>query len=216
MLFLFPSRRFWLSFFFIFSLLLSFVYLRVYFQARTEFHRAEALLAQRKLRRAIRHYSYVIKWYTPGNKYVVVAISRIKKLSQHAYEQGNWSLATFGFQKLRNALRSIRSFYQPHADILHFTHKKLAALLTLLPGKDPSNSAHNDLISKKLIPILSKAPELNPFAALAASLFFFLYLWQALRFLTSEEEQREDASFQRFCMSLFVSFLLWLFFLSLA
>ena len=211
-----PSKRFLISLFFAFSLLLSIVYIKVYLQARSEFQQAETLLKKTLLRRAIRHYSYTIKWYTPGNKYVIVAMSRIQRLSDHAYQQGNWSLATYGYQQLRDALKSIRSLYQPHQKILRFSQEKLAKLLTLLPGKNVSNPAHNEMISKKLLITLLDDPSPNFIYSFLSSLFFIFWFLQIGLLLTFWNKFPIQKPPKLAFISTLSSFILWLIFLSLA
>ena len=115
--------------------LLGVANLRVHMQCRAEFRKANHFLKKSRLKRAVRHYSHVIRWYTPFNRYTPVAIRRIHKIGKYAYDKGEWELALFCFQQLRNSLASLRSFYQPYKEGLDESHRYLALLFTNLPSQ---------------------------------------------------------------------------------
>ncbi|HAA54421.1 MAG TPA: hypothetical protein DCE42_06675 [Myxococcales bacterium] len=153
------------------------VYLKVYFQSRQEFQIAETHLSRGELRLAIRHYAYVVRWYTPGNRYVNVAIQRIKKLGEHAYKNGNWALALFAYQQLRNGISSTRHLFQPHSKVLEHCHERLSRLLSLVSGKVPFDADNDVPLKKSLLKMLRKEhPTPSPWLSFAAALSFVLWL----------------------------------------
>lgn len=197
------------------SFTLSIVYLKVYFHARAEFQQAEQLLRQGDLRLAIRHYGYVIRWYTPGNRYVSVAIRRIRRMGTLAYQQGNWALSLFAYQHISNALSATRGIYQPHATELAEAQTQVAKLLALLPGRENSTLSNQNALRKELLKQLQHDPIAHPIRSLLAVLSFLLW-WTLATILIAQGSRLPKGSRRLTQASAALSFVLWLVFLSIA
>lgn len=125
-----PSWLFWL---FAFCFVTSLIYLKVYSQARRSFQQAEKKLEAGAVLGAIRDYGLTVRWYTPGNPYVRVAVKRLLSIGEVAYRNGDWEQAISSFQHLRNALSSLRGVVQPYTPELEKSQKRLAEVMSYLP-----------------------------------------------------------------------------------
>lgn len=138
---------------------LATVYLKVYTHSRQEFRKAESYLKKGEMHSAIRHYAWSIRWYTPGNRYVRVAIKRLLRIGEHAYQRGDWEQAISAYQHTRNALNALRTTTQPHKTTLHLCEKRLAQVLVQLsPSRDAPRASKGKEESpqeKKIKQILS-------------------------------------------------------------
>lgn len=149
-------------------------YLRSFLSARTTFAKAERLLNKGELEGAIRQYGRTLRWYTPGNRYTFVAAKRLLKISALSYQQGKWEQAIMALQHLRNALSSIRSFYQPYRSIQQRCQKELAeAFKHLTPGKTQKQQI---ALKKQLLRLFQKEPKPNMRQTMLAAFAYLLWL----------------------------------------
>ncbi|TNE48833.1 MAG: hypothetical protein EP343_13170 [Deltaproteobacteria bacterium] len=149
-------------------------YLRSFLSSRTVFARAETLLHDGALEGAIRQYGRTIRWYTPGNRYTLVAAQRLLKISDLSYQQGKWEQAIMALQHLRNALSAIRSVYQPYPTLLKRCQVKLAESFThLSPGKTAVQQA---TFKKQLLHMFQETPGPSSIRTFFAALMYLLWL----------------------------------------
>lgn len=142
-----------------FCFLLVAIYLKVYIRSRRTFSEAERRLHRGQIKQAIARYSDAIRWYTPGNRYVSVAIMRLENLGAHAYQSGKLEQAQLVYESLYSALSSIRGPYQPHRKHREACQKHLSHLLALLPsevGAFQDKGAHN--LHRRMLRLLQQHP----------------------------------------------------------
>jgi hypothetical protein len=113
------------------GLLLFFMLIRVYVGSLIEYRKAELLLQQEQQREAFLHYGRAIRWYFPFNPYVQRSAEKILTLSQELSVQKKYRQALLGYQILQGSLASIRSFYQPHTELLFASRQEIARLTPL-------------------------------------------------------------------------------------
>lgn len=174
------------------SLVLGATYVTSFSRSRQEFKIAEKSLKQGLLSSSIRRYGRTIRWYTPGNKYVQVATQRLLKISDIAYQSGDWEKAIMALQHLRNALFSIRSLYQPYAKTLERCMQKLATSLSQLSPHETKNQKLNrEMLRKQILKHLHANPSppvwRTSLAAVAytgwlLSLTILLWFWHRLTY----------------------------------
>ncbi|MCB9637927.1 MAG: hypothetical protein H6728_14235 [Myxococcales bacterium] len=168
-----PAQRFLIFLTLLTCFVMSALYLKTYFRARNVFYRAEHLLKKKQLRPAIRSYGRVIRWYTPGSRYVERSIQRILRLAQLSFEQGDWELALFAYQHLYNALSAIRGLYQPFPQETAQCRHQEAILLALLPSPNMPSTTEREALHQHLRSLLQREHAPSPILS-ALSLFFFL------------------------------------------
>ena len=171
-----PLQRFMIFLALVGVFVSSALYLKSYFRARSVFAEAESLLKQQYIRASIRSYARCIRWYTPGSPYTHSAIHRILRLAQHALDQGDWEMALFAHQRLYNALSSIRSFYQPYAEMTRLCREQLASLLALLPSATMTPPSEIPLLHQHLQEILARDEGPSRPLSVLALFFFVAYL----------------------------------------
>jgi hypothetical protein len=109
--------------------LLFMLVLRVGYGSYSALERARVLRAEGDAALAALAYREAITWYLPGSPWVARAIEGMWELADEAEAAGDWVAARTIVSNLRGALYGVRSFYQPHAEIVAAADERLAALL---------------------------------------------------------------------------------------
>ncbi len=103
--------------------------LKTIYSARQEFVSGEQAARHGEYEVAITHYERAIKWYTPFNTTVQMAVERLWQLGTEAETRGEWHLALEAYQALRASLYAVQSFYVPYQSWIPKTEARIAPLL---------------------------------------------------------------------------------------
>jgi tetratricopeptide (TPR) repeat protein len=110
-------------------IILFMIFLKVYYNSKTEFEKAEAINRKNDYKTAVLHYERAIHWYTPYNKYVSISARRLWEIGNLAEDKGDVSLALKAYRSLRSSFYSVRSVYTPGKEWIIRCDDKIAILV---------------------------------------------------------------------------------------
>ena len=189
-------------------------YIKIYFQARSAFTQAETLLKQGQLHNAVRHYGYAVRSYTPGNRYVEVAIRRIWLLGSKARQRGKVELSLYAFRHLRSSIYAIRNLYQPHHSWLAKSNQMIAEILPVMVSSDSAARRRSqEELRAEILQLLQR--ETTPHSLLSLLAAFFLLCWLAgatlvMRWSFALQETLKSKRIVAAISVSFVFFMLWI------
>ncbi|PON16211.1 hypothetical protein C2W62_19640 [Candidatus Entotheonella serta] len=112
-------------------MVLSLFFIKVKWESRQEFIRAESARQDGRIREAVEHYERAIMWYTPFSSDVRRSISQLWVIGDQAEANQDTSLALYAYRSLRASLYSTRSFYQPHEDWITKSEARIVKLMAI-------------------------------------------------------------------------------------
>jgi len=115
-------------------LLLVMVWVKVSWDSRYHFHRAQDLMAKGEYPEAIVEYGEAIRCYTPFSRTVKEASEALWGVSERAETEQAYPRAVMALRELRAAYYAVRSFYNPGQDWIDHADQKLNQLLPLVEG----------------------------------------------------------------------------------
>ena len=110
-------------------LVLSVAFVRVWTSARSELVQAQAAEAAGEIDRAIEHFQYAARWYTPFSSAPNDAIDALWRIAQDQEEQGQPERALKAYRRLRGAILATRSLYSPFEARRVSTNERIADLM---------------------------------------------------------------------------------------
>ena len=128
-------------------LFLSLLFLKVSYNSRQDFARAEAAHAEGAYKVALTHYERAIKWYTPWSPVIPHAIERIWHMGLQAEARHEHGLALEAYQTLRSSLYATQSFYLPYQSWIPKSEERIAPLLAqakTAQGREAPQSLQED------------------------------------------------------------------------
>ncbi len=90
------------------GMVLSLFFIKVKWESRQEFTRAESARQDGHIREAVEHYERAIMWYTPFSSDVRRSISQLWVIGDQAEANQDTSLALYAYRSLRASLYSTR------------------------------------------------------------------------------------------------------------
>ncbi|NLH49257.1 MAG: hypothetical protein GX444_11735 [Myxococcales bacterium] len=121
-------------------------WLRVYFDGRQAFHRAEELSRAGRADEAIGFYDRALHMYWPGSPHTAGAVAALTRLAGEREASGDREGALHAWRILRSGLYAERGLYQPYAAIIARSEEHIAALVALLTGDETMKQSHLALL----------------------------------------------------------------------
>lgn len=110
-------------------LVLAVVWGRVFLSARAELAEAQAAESAGEMARAVEHYQYAMRWYSPLARAPTEASEALWRLGQAAEAADDRATALAAYRRLRGGILSTRSLYCPFCARLDATNDRIAALM---------------------------------------------------------------------------------------
>jgi len=105
------------------------LYVKAYTSAHQALARGEVAYHDGNMQEAIMQYERTIKWYTPLNASVQLAVERLWSIGTEAEQRADASLALQAYQALRSSLYAVQSVYLPYRDWIPKSEAKIATLM---------------------------------------------------------------------------------------
>ncbi|MBV69797.1 MAG: hypothetical protein CMH52_00480 [Myxococcales bacterium] len=102
---------------------------RTWWSSRAEFTRAVALERSGKIEKAIEHYQYAARWYSPLATTPISARSALQRIAIDAVKNNNVDIALKAYRRLRGAILSTRGITNPGHALLPSTNDAIAGLM---------------------------------------------------------------------------------------
>jgi hypothetical protein len=101
------------------------IFLETNYRAKESFYEAEKAYDEEDYDMAVVWYGTVIRFYTPGSKWVVKAKDRLFEIGEMFEKQGKYKKAAEAYGEVVHGIYAIRSFYTPHKDWQEEAKKKV-------------------------------------------------------------------------------------------
>lgn len=195
---------------------------RAWTSARSELERADIARSAGEVERALTHYQYAMRWYTPGASAPQSAARALDALAQEATANGKRQTALDALRRLRGGILATRHLFSPFGGRLDDVNQRIAkhmAAEQLALGQATIRGRSLATLEADHLALLQRDP--TPTVGWSLLVIFSFLGWLGAVFMTLSKGLTREASvvrptFFRWGAAALTSFGLWLFALSQA
>ncbi|MBW2107313.1 MAG: hypothetical protein JRI36_01430 [Deltaproteobacteria bacterium] len=112
------------------------VWVKVLWEARANFDKAEQFLRTKDHIKAIAYYDRALRWYAPLNPYPARAAERLWVVARRAEKEANISLALIALRTIRRGYYASRSLYTPGTEWIRRCDARISVLSAKVSGNE--------------------------------------------------------------------------------